>query len=98
MQNLLVANNFWRKYNFDGSIEKYKTRLIAKGFSQKQNIDYFDTFAPITRISSIRVLFALVFIHKLVVHQMDVKTTFSNGDLEEEIYIFQPERCVVFGQ
>ena len=64
------------KYLSDGSIEKYKARLIAKGFSQKQNVDYFDTLAPITRISSIHILIVLAFILKLFIHQMDVKTTF----------------------
>ena len=82
----------------DGSIEKYKARLVAKGFSQKPNIDYFDTFAPVTRISSIRVLLALASIHRLVIHQMDVKTAFLNGELEEEIYMTQPEGCVAPGQ
>ena len=89
---------FKRKYNSDGSIEKYKTHLVAKEFSQQQNIDYFDAFALVTRISSIRVLFALGSMHKLVVHQIDVKTTLLNRDLEEKIYMFQLEGCVVFGQ
>jgi hypothetical protein len=89
---------FKRKYNPDGSIDKYKVRLVAKGFSQKENIDYFDTFAPVTRISSIRILIALASIYKLVIHQMDVKTAFLNGDLEEEIYMAQPEGCVAPGQ
>jgi len=88
---------FKKKYHPDGSIEKYKARLVAKGFTQKYNLDYFDTFAPITRISSIRVLLALTSIHKLVIHQMDVKTTFLNGELEEEIYMTQSEGCVVPG-
>ena len=77
-----------------GSIEKYKARLITKGFSQKQNVDLFDTFAPITRISSIRIWIVLPSIHKLFIHQMDVKTTFLNGDLEEEICMLQPEGCI----
>ena len=71
----------------DGSIEKYKARLVAKGFSQKQNVDYFDRFSLVTRISSIRILIALASIHKLFIHQMDVETTLLNGDLEEEIYM-----------
>ena len=78
---------FKRKYNSDGSIYKYKARLVAKGFTQEPNIDFFYTFAPVTRISSIRILIALASIHKLVIHQMDVKTTFLNGDLKEEIYM-----------
>jgi len=59
---------FKKKYHPDASIEKYKARLVAKGFTKKHNIDYFDTFAPITRIFSIRVLIALASIHKLVIH------------------------------
>ena len=60
----------------DGSIKKYKARLVAKGFTKKHNINYFDTFAPVTRISSIRVLQALTSIHKLIIYQMDVKIAF----------------------
>ena len=81
----------------DGNVV-FKMRLVAKGFTQKQNIDYFDTFAPVARIISIRVLLALDSIYKLVVHQMDVKTAFLNGDLEEEIYMVQPEGCVIPSQ
>jgi len=71
---------------------------VAKGFTKKHNIDYFDTFAPVNRICSIRVLLALASIHKFVIHQMDVKTTFLNGELEDEVYMTQPEGCVVPGQ
>ena len=55
----------------------------------KQNVDYFDTFTLVTRISSIQILFALAFIFKLIMHQMDVKLTFLNDDLEKEIYMEQ---------
>ena len=79
-----------RKYLSYGSFEKYKAKFVAKGFSQKQNVNYFDTFAPVTRISSIHILIVLASIYKLFIHQMDVKTTFLNGDLEEEIYMLQP--------
>ncbi|KAF3667319.1 putative anthocyanidin 3-O-glucosyltransferase 2-like [Capsicum annuum] len=89
---------FKKKLNADGSLDKYKARLVAKGFSQKQNVDYFDTFAPVTRIASIRILIALTSIHKLFIHQMDVKKAFLNGDLEEEIYMIQPEGCVISGE
>ena len=85
---------FKKKYHPNRSIEKYKARLVAKGFSQKPNIDYFDTFTPVTKISSIRVLLALASIHRLVIHQMDVKTTFLNGELEKEIYMTQP--CLLY--
>ena len=77
-----------------GSIEKYKARLVAKGFSQKQNVDYFDTFAHVTKISSIRILIDLASIHKLFTHQMDIKTAFLNRDLKEDIYMLLPEGCI----
>ena len=80
------------------SIEKYKARLVAKGCSQKQNIDYFDTFSLVTRISSIHILIVLASIHKLFIHSMDVKTVFLNGDLEEEIYMLQHKGCIIPGQ
>jgi hypothetical protein len=74
----------------NNSIDKYKVRLVAKRFIQKQNVDYFDTFSLVTRISSICILIALASIHNLFIHQMDVKTVFLNGDLEEEINMLQP--------
>ena len=78
---------FRRKYNTDGSIQTFKARLVAKGYRQKEGIDYFDTYAPVARITSIRVLLALSSIYNLYVHQMDVKTTFLNGDLDKEVYM-----------
>ena len=89
---------FKRKLKQDGSIEKYKTCLVAKDFIQRNDVDYFDTFSPMIRITSIRVLIALASIHNLVIHQMDVKTAFLNGDLEKEIYVEQLEGCVVPGK
>ncbi|KAL6342281.1 hypothetical protein AAG906_007495 [Vitis piasezkii] len=72
-------------------------RLVAKGFKQREGIDYFDTYAPVARTTSIRILFALASIHNLFVHQMDVKTAFLNGDLNEEVYMEQPEGFVLLG-
>nr|GFA64753.1 zinc finger, CCHC-type [Tanacetum cinerariifolium] len=67
------------------------------GFRQKEGIDYFDTYAPVARITTIRLLLALVVVHNLVIYQMDVKTTFLNGDLDEEVYKKQPKGFVMPG-
>ena len=88
---------FRRKYNTDGSLQTFKARLVAKGFRQKEGLDYFDTYAPVARMTSIRTLIALASIYKLHIHQMDVKTAFLNGDLNEEVYMEQPEGYVLPG-
>jgi hypothetical protein len=89
---------FRKKLKSTGSIDKYKARIVVRGFTQRHGIDYFDTYSPVTKIATIRTLIALACIHDLVVHQMDVKTVFLNGDLDEEIYMVQPEGFVVPGQ
>ena len=82
----------------DGAIEKYKARLVVKGSKQREGLDYFDTYSPVTRITSIRMLIAIAAVYKLEIHQMDVKTAFLNGNLEEEIHLEQPEGFIVPGQ
>ena len=82
----------------DGTIDKYKARLVGKGFKQKKDLDFFDTYSPVTRITSIRVLIVIATLHNLEIHQMDVKTTFLNGELEEEICMEQPRGFVAPGQ
>ncbi|GKA82572.1 zinc finger, CCHC-type containing protein [Tanacetum coccineum] len=89
---------FKKKKKVDGTIDKFKARLVIQGFRQKERIDYFDTYAPVARISTIRLLISLAATHNLMIHQMDVKTTFLNGDLEEEIYMKQPEGFVMPGR
>jgi hypothetical protein len=79
------------KHVVDGSIDKYKARFISRGFSQKEGIDYKETFAPVSRYTSIRTIIALAAKMKWKLHQMDVKTTFLNGVIEEEVYIEQPQ-------
>jgi hypothetical protein len=74
-----------------GSLEKYKAGFVAWGFSQIEGIDYDETFAPVTRYSSIRSIFALSVQMGWRIHQMDVKTVFLNGIIEEEVYIEKPE-------
>ena len=70
---------------------RFKARLVAKGFSQKEGIDYNEIFFPIVKRSSIRMLLILVAQFDLEFQQLDVKTAFLHGDLEETIYIYQPE-------
>jgi hypothetical protein len=89
---------FKKKLRPDGTIEKYKARLVAKGFTQKKDEDFFDTYSPIARLTTIRVLLSLAPSHGLLVHQMDVKTVFLNGELEEEIYMNQPDGFIAQGQ
>ena len=67
--------------------DKYKAKLVVKGFRQMERLDYFDTYSPVTRIISIQILIAVTALYNLKIHQMDVKTTFLNGDIDEEIYI-----------
>ncbi|GKE33682.1 zinc finger, CCHC-type containing protein, partial [Tanacetum coccineum] len=86
---------FKRKMKVDGTIDKFKARLVIQGFRQKEVIDYFDTYAHVARISTIRLLIALAAIYNLVIHQMDVKTTFLNGDLEEDVYMKQPKQFIM---
>ena len=79
------------KHAADDSIEKYNARFVARGFSQKEEIDYEETFALVVRYNSIITILALASNIKWKLHQMDVKTTFLNGLIEEEVYIEQPQ-------
>ena len=81
----------------DGTIEKYKARLVAKGYDQHEEEDFFDTYSPVARLTTIQVLLSLAASHGLLVHQMDVKTAFLNGELNEEIYMQQPDGFVIDG-
>ena len=71
---------------------------MAKGYAQKEEEDFFDTYSPVARLTTIRVLLSLAASHGLLIHQMDVKTAFLNGELKEEIYMQQPDCFVMDGQ
>jgi hypothetical protein len=89
---------FKKKLRLDGTIEKYKAQLVAKGYTQKEGEDFFDTYSPVARLTTIRALLSLAASYGLIVHQMDVNTTFLNEELDEEIYMDQPDGFVAKGQ
>ena len=79
------------KLRSNGEIERRKARLVAKGYNQRPGIDFHETFAPVVRMSTIRIMMALATEMKLIVHQMDVVSAYLNGDLDEELYMNLPE-------
>jgi len=77
--------------NASDNVERYKARIVAKGFTQKEGSYYHETFSPVSNNDSFRIIMVLIAHFDLELHQMDVKTVFLNGDLEEEAYMKQPE-------
>ena len=82
---------FKTKRDSKGNIVRYKAHLVVKGFTQKKGIDYKETFSPVSSKDSFRVIMTLVAYYDLKLHEMDVKTVFLNGNIDETIYMVQPE-------
>ena len=85
---------FKTKRDSKGGIERYKARLVAKGYTQKEDIDYKETFSLVSSKDSFRTIMTLMAHFDLELHQMDVKTAFLNGDIDETIYMMQPKNFV----
>lgn len=81
---------FKTKLKPDGTVAKHKARLVAKGFMQQEGLDYIEVFAPVARLETVRLLVALATWKKWMMWQLDVKSAFLNGPLEEEVFVKQP--------
>ena len=81
---------FKNKLNEDGKVSRNKARLVYKGYSQEEDIDYGETFAPVARLEGVRTLLAYATHKEFKVYQMNVKSAFVNGILDEEVYIEEP--------
>ena len=89
---------FKSKFKADGGIDKLKARLVSNGYSQQEGIDFEETYALVAKLNTIRLFVALATKQNWKIHQIDVKYSFLNGDLNRELYLVHPEGFVQKGQ
>jgi len=89
---------FKMEYNEDESIQNYKTRVVTKGYSQQRGVDFNETFAPVAQMETIRIVLAFATQLEIKVYQLDIKSAFLNGELEEVVHVHQPKGYFVKGQ
>ncbi|KAL0458338.1 UNVERIFIED_CONTAM: hypothetical protein Slati_0461000 [Sesamum latifolium] len=87
-----------RKFRADGEVTAFKARLVARGYTQRPRIDFEETYSPVAMAKFIRILLAIAAWYDYEIWQMDVKTAFPNGFVEEEIYMDQPEGFTTVGE
>ncbi|GJS62827.1 retrovirus-related pol polyprotein from transposon TNT 1-94 [Tanacetum coccineum] len=93
-KNVIKLKWLWKKKDEDQTVIRNKARLVAKGYAQEEGIDFEESFAPVARLEAVRIFVAYASHKSFPVHQMDVKMSFLNGLLKEEVYVAQPNRFV----